>query len=221
MYIDANYFILIDIAILIFLLINIIRGFKDGFLYQIVNLLGLIVAILIANFLAPVFADMFDLWPHSWYMINEEIFNLLVYDTINNLAWFILLVIILKLIFLLFRPIAKFIGSIPLIKQVNKTLGIFSGAVLGLIWLFIFYLIMASPIIVNNREVINNTLFKYYDLMTVQIIKQKDLSSNSIKDYLDNHTFSEENQAIIKDWLIEIGVDDLPIEEFTQGANNE
>ena len=221
MYIDTNYFILIDIAILIFLLINIIRGFKDGFLYQIVNLLGLIVAIVIANFLAPIFAEMFDLWPHSWYMINEEIFDLLVYDTINNLAWFILLIIILKIIFLLFRPIAKFIGSIPLIKQVNKVLGIISGSIIGLIWLFIFYLVVASPIIVNNKEVVSNTLFKYYDLMTMQIIKQNDFTNNTIQDYLDTHTFSEENQAIIKDWLIEMGVDDLPIEEFTQGENHE
>ncbi|MCI5774010.1 MAG: CvpA family protein [Erysipelotrichaceae bacterium] len=220
MYIDTNYFVFIDIAIILFLFINVFKGVKEGFLTQIVNLLGLIAAIILAKIFAPIFAELFDLWPHSWYIANQMVFDALVYDAINNLVWFILLVIVLKVIFMLFKPLAKFIGSIPLIKQVNKVLGIISGSVIGIIWLFIIYMIMASPLIINNQDVINQTYFKVFDQVTMAIMNEQAVNDQLWKQWIDED-LSNDSREDIKQWLIDHNVDDLPIEEFTQGANNE
>lgn len=221
MYIDTHYFIFINIAIIIFLILNIIRGYKEGFLNQVVSLFGLILAMIIAKILSPVFADMFDLWPHSWYIANQAVFDVLLYDTINNLAWFILLVIVLKLIFILFRPLVKFISSIPLIKQINKGLGLISGSIIGLLWLFVFYMVMASPLIVNNDQVIEGTFFKQYDQLTVAMLNEQNLDKNNWQQWINADGLSPQDQEALKKWLIEHGVDDIPIEEFTQGAQHE
>lgn len=220
MYIEQSYFVLINIFIIVFVLFNVFNGFRKGMIQQVLSLCGLMLALIISKYVSPIFAGFYELWPHDWYFLNPEFFDLLFYKNINESAWFILILVLTLLVFMFIKPLFKFITKLPILKQINKFLGLFSGALVSFVWLFIFYLVLSTPLITNSREVIDNTLFKNVEENTMVVFKSLEeplKENNVITKILTNQALSEKELELAKQWLIDNGFSDLPIEEITQG----
>ena len=223
MYIDEKYFLLINILVLLFLVLSIYAGYNKGFLRQVISLFGLLVAIIISSYVNSILSDMFDLWPHSWYFGDQRIFDVLLYDHFNNMAWFVVVVIILMLLFLLLRPIVAFLEKLPLIKQINNICGLFSGFIVGVIWIYVFCLVLTLPFFTNGKMVVDKTLLNVVSksmAMTSEYLEKPLLQNEAIIEII-NDNIDLNDKKWLEDWMVKNHLDELPIEKLTQGDMHE
>lgn len=190
MSIPNNYFIYINIFIALIYLIFIIIGYKKGFLFEFISLIYTAGSAILAWFLAPIFASMFPIIMLSDKNTEAELLSKLVnIDAISNtIIYFVIVFLILKLLYLFIAFILKGMNKLPVIGKFNKILGGIFGIVNATIVTIMLSMLLNLPIIQNETEIRNNTLFKYVeeysDLALNYIVENVDL--DYIKNKIDN-----------------------------------
>lgn len=213
-------YLIVSIVVILFYLIMIYRGIKTGFLVQLANTFGIIVSLLIATYVGPVFAEYIDLWPHSWTFTNTDLLNQLFYPKINEFAWFFVLIIVLNVFFALVRPAFKAIQKMPLIKQLSGLLGGVLSVVVATLWILLACMLLSTPLIKDGSKIIDNTILKNvksYSDIGIGLILQP-LNDNETMNKILNgiEELNDDDKMWLRNFLDENNFKDLPIEEFTQ-----
>lgn len=196
----VNIFIVVFVAIMLFL------GYQRGFLYQVFSLLGVLSAILISWFFAPVVASQVHIYPEEWCPFAYTDFADIFYDKMNTLIWYIILFAIVSIIFALLKPLAKAVQKIPLIGSVNKVLGMIFGLIPSLVVILFLTYFMSTPVVKNGKDVIDQTwLGPIRNASTnVVYILQKPYEVNEALQKLiaDPISLTEEETKLVLEWLI-------------------
>ena len=108
MVISSTYFIYINLILLVLYLIGIIVGYKNGLILQIIDLLFNVVALFIAYFVSPILAAHFPL-----VKLDEVYTALNINALIDMLIYIVIVFIILKIIYLIIKPLFAFVSKIP------------------------------------------------------------------------------------------------------------
>lgn len=215
--------LIVNIITIVFMAILVIKGIIDGFLMQLISFLGLITACLVSAYINPVLCNMFDLWPHSWAKTGT-IFDTILYSYFNKIAWFLIIVLILLLIFALLKPLVSFVQKIPVIKQINGLAGGIFGFIMFIFWVYIISLVLNLPMIKNGHEIVDNTLLGKITNVTTFIVHKAEeplKQSEMFTKLINGEIESDEDKEWLINFMYKYGLDELPIEQFTQGDNNE
>ena len=205
MVIESQTYMVINIAVLIIAVVQVLVGIKRGFLIQLMDCVGLLVSLFVAWLFSPVLSEWAAIVPETLNPARETILGPWVYGLMNQIVWFIAVFIICKLILLLVRPVVKMLGKIPLVKQANQLLGGLFGLVNTGIWLVVFSILLMLPFFENGQQVIDATLLSMPG-KAAAVINEKLLEmpqdENQLQKLVDGwDQLTDEDRTLIKDWL--------------------
>lgn len=155
MVISSAYFTHLNLALIILYLAFVVIGYKNGLILQIVDLVYNILALFIGYFLAPILASHFPI-----VKLDEVYMALKLNVLMDTLIYMIIVFILLKLLYLIIKPLFGFVSKIPLIDFVNDIGGALMGIVNATIVVLLFCMLLNTPLFINGNEVKEKTYLK-------------------------------------------------------------
>lgn len=155
MVISSAYFTYLNLALIILYLAFVVIGYKNGLILQIVDLVYNILALFIGYFLAPILASHFPI-----VKLDEVYMALKLNVLMDTLIYMIIVFILLKLLYLIIKPLFGFVSKIPLISFVNDIGGALMGIVNATIVVLLFCMLLNTPLFKNGNEVKEKTYLK-------------------------------------------------------------
>lgn len=208
MVISAEIFPMINIGCLIFILICILIGIKRGFLLQLANLAGMIASLIFAFMFAPVLAKQIRLFPSSLIDFGYDFLNELIYPYINQLAWFVVIVLLIKIVILILKPLIKMVQKLPVLKQCNELFGGILGGVQALLWIMVLSVALRLPFFLNGSEVVENTMIRVPALMIEIGLEKMPIETEQIEEaakILDNLLSENKDEMLSEEEIQKIG----------------
>jgi uncharacterized membrane protein required for colicin V production len=191
----------INIVLLIVLILFALRAYYKGFLILFLETVSLFVALILAGLLAKPLALALPLDFVDNVLLSIPLIGPLFSTQISTIIWFIILFIIISLILWLIRPLFHIIGKIPVLKGINRILGLGFGLIQAFILFWILSLILLTPLIKNGQDVIQNSAMKYYSDLTNIVLVNTDIKEMSIVKALTNASLDDEDRNNISVWL--------------------
>lgn len=155
MVISSAYFTYLNLALIVLYLAFVVIGYKNGLILQIVDLVYNILALFIGYFLAPILASHFPI-----VKLDEVYMALKLNVLMDTLIYMIIVFILLKLLYLIIKPLFGFVSKIPLIGFVNDIGGALMGVVNATIVVLLFCMLLNTPLFKNGNEVKEKTYLK-------------------------------------------------------------
>ena len=197
MLIPESYFIYISIFVIALYIVLMIIGYNKGFLFELVNMLYTILSIFIAWVVSPVLAKKFPLISiekiDSQYSLLNTFFNL--DNLLNNIAYFIITFLILKILYIFISLLTKSLNKIPVLGKLNKILGMFTGIFNATLITMALSMLLTLPLFKNGKDVREKTILKYvnkYSNQAISYIVDKITLNNIDGDILDVESYREE-----------------------------
>lgn len=205
MNIPQETFVFIDIFIGLIFLIFIIKGFKNGLVYELINLGFFVISIIASWIVAPILGGKVAIFDVTKTIDTPFIDLSSINSIINTFIWFVILIVVINFVYMIIKPIFKKFSKIPLLGFANKILGSCINIIYAFLVTLIISMLFTFPVFKNGKDVIDNTVLKYADdvsgVVTKLIIKNIDLSK------IDTNNFSiEETRQELLDWLIDKGI---------------
>lgn len=180
MVIDESYFIYISAFIVLIYLVMMFIGYKKGFLFEVVNLLYTALALALAWFASPVLAKSFPIITIS--EVSDELKILLKYANldinyiVNTIAYFLIVFLVLKVLYIFISLLVKSFNKIPVIGKFNQILGALFGVLNATLIVLSLSMLLSLPIIKNGNEIKEKTILKYvnnYSDMALKYLTEK------------------------------------------------
>lgn len=214
----------LNIAIIAVLLLSLYSGYRDGFIVKALGCLGFIVIGVTSWYIAPIVSDKINIFPESLTPLSGSFLGPYFYDTLNKYATFFCLFILLSLLILLIKPICKGIGSIPIIAEVNKLLGVLFGLLQGIILMIVITLVFRTPIFSNGNSVIEHSVLKTMNGLTDSVmffLKDPMAEWESIQKLLTpSSELNADDLEKIKIWMREQNLDESQMQELLNQLRN-
>lgn len=152
---------IINIGLILILLFLMYKGYKKGFITQVVGLFSLLASAIVAWVLYVPFGKMFKIIPKTMVPFQKTNLHEFFYIKVNSMLWFIIIFIIVFIIIKFVTKILDLISKAPFINLINRILGVAFSLInfILIAWLLIFGL--STPLFTNGDEVIENSLLKY------------------------------------------------------------
>lgn len=201
----------------LFLVFVLYRGYKRGMLLQVVGLIGTFVSLIIAWLFSDVFVNVYTFINYNKTGISK--FDMFVSDNANQMIWFIIIFVVIRLLMLVLTPIASMISKIPLIKQVNSILGALFSIVIYFVYMGILILFLTLPVITNGNEIIKNTLLKPIQSAMVPVtsfLEETVEKNTAIQSLLNNRGLSTSQKQTMINMLEDNGFTQSEIKEFLE-----
>ncbi len=193
----------VNIGIIVFYALMMFFCFKNGFLYGFLELVYTGVSIAAAFFLSPFFSSMFPLVTLEKLGIPDPTFGLVNIEPIlNTVVYFILIVLLLKLVGIFITPLFKNISKIPVIGFFNRLLGLVLGFINATVIILVLGMMLNTPLFKNGQQIREETYFRYVDAYSKvamnYISENADLSA--FKEKIQNFDIDEARDAF-REWL--------------------
>lgn len=202
MNIQEEYFIFINIGIILIYVVFALSAYRNGLLSQLLSLVYNILSIVVAWYLAPILASRITL------VKIDSVYNSSgISSMANSILFMAIIFIVLRILYLIIKPLFKSISKIPIIGGLNKIGGFIFGIINATLVIVVLTLIMNLGFIKNFNEVKENTLLKYTDKLSQTVMKVSidNLNLNSLKKYIDDFDVDESRETFTK-WLIDQGI---------------
>lgn len=215
MFIPEIIVMFINPILILWLLVEVYFGFKNGLVIQILNMIGTFVAMLIAWLLTPVFAQVYQFFKSSGvglFTIEQTITAQL-----NFWAWFVILVIVIKVLLFIITPMVKWITNVPLIKQVNSLAGGILSVFMYLLKVMIVCFFLTIPIFKNGIEVIDNSYLSKILIISkpFERVFNTTIETNlGLQSILNDRKLSDEQTQAMVNWLENNGFNQYEIEGY-------
>lgn len=210
-----DFIIYINGVLLALLLVVIYRGYKRGLLLQLVDLVSILVSFIIAWLFSPIFVKIFSfvsINPTSLSAIDKSI-----NDGANQLIWFGILFIVVRIALMIITPLASLISKMPLVKQVNSVAGGLFSIVVYFVYVMLIIFFLTLPIVKNGQEIISGTVLKPIQEVSQPIFTliDSELNNNAaLQSIINNQRLTQEQEEQVVSWLKERGFTQAAIEEF-------
>lgn len=202
MNISSIYFIVIDVIIVAIFALNFYFSYKNGLLYELVSLFLIIISLFLGYFLSPILAARLYLVTPSF---NDSLYINLsaIYYGINVIVWFIVISIFFIILFMLIKPIFKFVTKVPIVGWLNKFAGIIFGLIKGFIICSLLSFILSTVFVNNSNDIKNGTLLKYVDFFSVEATNfiSKNIDFKKIDENISDFDM-QATRKVFEEWLI-------------------
>lgn len=167
---------MIDLIIIILLIAGVLTGVGRGVLYQLVNLVGLVIALIVAVLGYKALAEKFVmLVPYP--TVSDETalkFGMEGADlmqTFYNVLAFVLIFFVVKFVFKVIASLINFIQHIPVLGGFNRILGGLLGFIQVYLMLFLLLYILALLPVASiqnfiDSSILTNLILKYTPLIS-------------------------------------------------------
>lgn len=157
-----SYFsLIVTLIALVMIILCVLKGFKDGLVLSIFDLLALLLSLYVAYVCAGTLAVDLAIIPDSvtsgMTIVSNEIFNdmitMVINYFINWIIWFLIISIGLRIILFFIRKLFKGIDKIPVVKTINEYAGALFGLIKSMIMILIMGCVLTLPIFTNGVQI--------------------------------------------------------------------
>ena len=141
----------INPILVLWFLFVIYRGYKRGLILQVVDLVGTVVSLFAGWLFSEPLSRAFPIFKNAGIGINS--IDEAISHQLNRLIWILLIFVVIRLLLLLVTPIASAISKVPVIKQVNSSVGGVFSVVMFAVKLLLLTFLLSLPLVKNGQYV--------------------------------------------------------------------
>lgn len=219
MYIESSVIVTINIVIILLFLWTIFKGFMDGFVATLLSLIASVLLFFIAWPISKYLAQYVSLYQYQGNTAIPNVINSFIKQNINQILWYILIVIFGNLIVKIMIKITKSINKTFIVGTINQILGLVLGFLITVVYAAVIGFILNSGIFKNGNEVIEKTVIKLYAIpvkigttLGEEVLKNDSLLISSIMN--TEKSLTEEEVNIVIKSLQDKGVDEVVIQKL-------
>lgn len=211
MTLDTNWFPLVNLFVIGFVVLMVIWGYFKGFLLQLLSFTVWVTIFLLSWLVAPVLAQILPLINPETGLAQLPLIGPMVVIAVNAVLWFVIIVVIMLLLSLLLRPVLKAVGKIPILKELNHALGMVFALLKAAMVLVVVTLLLQTPLFTNGITVVDSSFLRLVLPVTtsVSLQIQREIDPDGvIAKMLDAQPYSTLDTANLDAWLTDRGLDD-------------
>lgn len=219
MYIESSVIVTINIVIILLFLWTIFKGFMDGFVATLLSLIASVLLFFIAWPISKYLAQYVSLYQYQGNTAIPNVINSFIKQNINQILWYILIIIFGNLTVKIMIKITKSINKTFIVGTVNQILGLVLGFLITVVYAAVIGFILNSGIFKNGNEVIEKTVIKLYAIpvkigttLGEEVLKNDSLLISSIMN--TEKSLTEEEVNIVIKSLQDKGVDEEVIQKL-------
>jgi uncharacterized membrane protein required for colicin V production len=216
--IKEEWFMYINIAVILFIVLSVMIGYKTGFIRRTVSLFGTFVSFYGAWFLSDTFSHYISLMPKNLMPAANVIGTEALYQFLNQVCWYGVLFLVIKFLFFLLDLIIKSVQRISVVKTLSGILGSILGFLESIVLILVACSLLTSPFFVGGKETVQGTVLGPIKDLTVSLFEEylepvvdADAFSQLVTDVQD---LTEDQKGAVEYWLQTHGYKkDAPKEE--------
>ena len=214
---QENWAIYFSAFVVIFFVLKAAQGYNTGILRRLIGLVGSIISYWIAWILCCVFAKYINIISVKSLGLAGTPFEAIAKTYVNQIAWFILLFLVLRILFFVVDRIAKGVHKVPGLHAVSALLGAAFGVLEAFVWMVVITVLLHTPLFKNGSYIVENSLIKQVNQVTEMVAKDylgplfssegfskmeedtkslTDLQRNAVEKWLKENGFVEESKQI-------------------------
>ena len=214
---QENWAIYFSAFVVIFFILKAAQGYNTGILRRLIGLVGSIISYWIAWILCGVFAKYINIISVKSLGLSGTPFEAIAKTYVNQIAWFILLFLVLRILFFVVDRIAKGVHKVPGLHAVSALLGAVFGVLEAFVWMVVITVLLHTPLFKNGSYIVENSLIKQVNQVTEMVAKDylgplfssegfsklgedtkslTDLQRNAVENWLKENGFVEESKQI-------------------------
>ena len=214
---QENWAIYFSAFVVIFFILKAAQGYNTGILRRLIGLVGSVISYWIAWILCGVFAKYINIVSVKSLGISGTPFEAIAKTYVNQIAWFILLFLLLRILFFVVDRIAKGVHKVPGLHAVSALLGAAFGILEAFVWMVVITVLLHTPLFKNGSYIVENSLIKQVNQVTELVAKDylgplfssegfskigedtkslTDLQRNAVENWLKENGFVEESKQI-------------------------
>ena len=214
---QENWAIYFSAFVVLFFVLKAAQGYNTGILRRLIGLVGSIISYWIAWILCGVFAKYINIVSAKSLGLSGTPFEAIAKTYVNQIAWFILLFLVLRILFFVVDRIAKGVHKIPGLHAVSALLGAAFGVLEAFVWIVVITVLLHTPLFKNGSYIVENSLIKQVNQVTEMVAKDylgplfssegfsklgedtkslTDLQRNAVENWLKENGFVEESKQI-------------------------
>lgn len=214
---QENWAIYFSAFVVLFFVLKAAQGYNTGILRRLIGLVGSIISYWIAWILCGVFAKYINIVSAKSLGLSGTPFEAIAKTYVNQIAWFILLFLVLRILFFMVDRIAKGVHKVPGLHAVSALLGAAFGILEAFVWMVVITVLLHTPLFKNGSYIVENSLIKQVNQVTEMVAKDylgplfssegfsklgedtkslTDLQRNAVENWLKENGFVEESKQI-------------------------
>lgn len=214
---QENWAIYFSAFVVLFFVLKAAQGYNTGILRRLIGLVGSIISYWIAWILCGVFAKYINIISVKSLGLSGTPFEAIAKTYVNQIAWFILLFLVLRILFFMVDRIAKGVHKVPGLHAVSALLGAAFGVLEAFVWIVVITVLLHTPLFKNGSYIVENSLIKQVNQVTEMVAKDylgplfssegfsklgedtkslTDLQRNAVENWLKENGFMEESKQI-------------------------
>ena len=214
---QENWAIYFSAFVVIFFILKAAQGYNTGILRRLIGLVGSIISYWIAWILCGVFAKYINIISVKSLGLSGTPFEAIAKTYVNQIAWFILLFLVLRILFFVVDRIAKGVHKVPGLHAVSALLGAAFGVLEAFVWIVVITVLLHTPLFKNGSYIVENSLIKQVNQVTEMVAKDylgplfssegfsklgedtkslTDLQRNAVENWLKENGFVDESKQI-------------------------
>lgn len=214
---QENWAIYFSAFVVLFFVLKAAQGYNTGILRRLIGLVGSIISYWIAWILCGVFAKYINIISAKSLGLSGTPFEAIAKTYVNQIAWFILLFLVLRILFFVVDRIAKGVHKVPGLHAVSALLGAAFGVLEAFVWIVVITVLLHTPLFKNGSYIVENSLIKQVNQVTEMVAKDylgplfssegfsklgedtkslTDLQRNAVENWLKENGFVEESKQI-------------------------
>ena len=214
---QENWAIYFSAFVVIFFILKAAQGYNTGILRRLIGLVGSIISYWIAWILCGVFAKYINIISVKSLGLSGTPFEAIAKTYVNQIAWFILLFLVLRILFFVVDRLAKGVHKVPGLHAVSALLGAAFGVLEAFVWMVVITVLLHTPLFKNGSYIVENSLIKQVNQVTEMVAKDylgplfssegfskmeedtkslTDLQRNAVENWLKENGFVEESKQI-------------------------
>ena len=214
---QENWAIYFSAFVVLFFVLKAAQGYNTGILRRLIGLVGSIISYWIAWILCGVFAKYINIISVKSLGLSGTPFEAIGKTYVNQIAWFILLFLVLRILFFMVDRIAKGVHKVPGLHAVSALLGAAFGVLEAFVWMVVITVLLHTPLFKNGSYIVENSLIKQVNQVTEMVAKDylgplfssegfsklgedtkslTDLQRNAVENWLKENGFVEESKQI-------------------------
>ena len=212
---QENWAIYFSAFVVLFFVLKAAQGYNTGILRRLIGLVGSIISYWIAWILCGVFAKYINIVSAKSLGLSGTPFEAIAKTYVNQIAWFILLFLVLRILFFVVDRIAKGVHKVPGLHAVSALLGAAFGVLEAFVWIVVITVLLHTPLFKNGSYIVENSLIKQVNQVTEMVAKDylgplfssegfsklgedtkslTDLQRNAVENWLKENGFVEESK---------------------------
>ena len=203
---QENWAIYFSAFVVIFFILKAAQGYNTGILRRLIGLVGSVISYWIAWILCGVFAKYINIISVKSLGLSGTPFEAIAKTYVNQIAWFILLFLVLRILFFVVDRIAKGVHKVPGLHAVSALLGAAFGVLEAFVWMVVITVLLHTPLFKNGSYIVENSLIKQVNQMVAKDYLGPLFSSEGFsKMEEDTKSLTDLQRNAVENWLKENG----------------